>query len=82
MDRRDMEEELAALGYDMQSLGFWSDQAIQITYNAETNNADVDLELETCGLVGHRYKEVQSRIGSHLLCRPSLSSVFGKLLFH
>lgn len=82
MNRLDMEEELAALGYDMQSLGFWSDQAIQITYNAETNNADVDLELETCGLVGHRYKEVQSRIGSHLLCRPSLSSVFGKLLFH
>ena len=82
MDRRDMEEELAALGYDMQSLGFWSDQAIQITYNAETNNADLELELETCGLVGHRYKEVQSRIGSHLLCRPSLSSVFGRLLFH
>jgi hypothetical protein len=82
MLRRDMEEELAALGYDMQSLGFWSDQAIEITYNAETNNADVDSELEVCGLVGHRYSEVRSRIGSHSLCRPSLSSVFGRLLFH
>jgi hypothetical protein len=82
MLRRDMEEELVALGYDMQSLGFWSDQAIEITYNAETNNADVDSELETCGLVGHRYSEVRSRIGSHSLCRPSLSSVFGRLLFH
>lgn len=82
MDRRDMEEELAALGYDMQSLGFWSDQAIEITYNAETNNADVDLELETCGLVGQRYSETRSRIGSHSLCRPSLKLVFGRLLFH
>jgi hypothetical protein len=83
MDRRDMEEELAALGYDMQSLGFWSDQAIEITYNSELNNhADVDLELETCGLVGHRYSEVRSRIGSHSLCRPSLKLVFGRSLLH
>jgi hypothetical protein len=78
-----MEDELAALGYDLQSLGFWSDQAIEITYNAElSNNAEVDSELEVCGLVGHRYNEVKSRIGSHLLCRPSLKLVFGKLLFH
>ena len=83
MDRRDMEEELAALGYDMQSLGFWSDQAIEITYNSELNNhAELEAELETCGLVGQRYKETRSRIGSHSLCRPSLSSVFGRLLFH
>ena len=82
MLRRDMEEELAALGYDMQSLGFWSDQAIEITYNAETNNADVDLELETCGLVGHRYSEVKLRTGSHSLCPPSLKLVFGRSLLH
>lgn len=83
MNRLDMEEELAALGYDMQSLGFWSDQAIEITYNAElSNHADLELELETCGLVGQRYSETRSRIGSHLLCRPSLKLVFGRLLFH
>lgn len=83
MNRLDMEDELAALGYDMQSLGFWSDQAIEITYNAElSNHADLELELEVCGLVGHRYSEVRSRIGSHLLCRPSLNSAYGALLFH
>jgi hypothetical protein len=77
-----MEEELAALGYDLQSLGFWSDQAIEITYNAETNNADLELELETCGLVGQRYSETRLRIGSHSLCPPSLSLVFGRSLLH
>jgi hypothetical protein len=77
-----MEEELAALGYDMQSLGFWSDQAIEITYNAETNNDELEAELETCGLVGQRYSETRSRIGSHSLCRPSLKLAFGRLLFH
>ena len=81
MDRRDMEEELAALGYDLQSLGFWSDQAIEITYNAELSN-HADLELEVCALVGHRYNEVRSRIGSHSLCPPSLSLVFGRSLLH
>ena len=83
MDRRDMEEELAALGYDMQSLGFWSDQAIEITYNSELNNhAELEAELETCGLVGHRYSEVKLRTGSHSLCPPSLKLAFGKLLLH
>lgn len=83
MDRRDMEEELAALGYDMQSLGFWSDQAIEITYNAElSNHADLELELEVCGLVGHRYSEVKLRTGSHSLCPPSLKLVFGRSLLH
>jgi hypothetical protein len=75
-----MEEELAALGYDLESLGFWSDQAIEMTYNAETNNAD--LELETCGLVGQRYKETRSRIGSLSLCPPILNLGFGKSLLH
>jgi hypothetical protein len=83
IDRRDMEEELAALGYDLESLGFWSDQAIEITYKAESNHADVDVEeLEVCGLVGHRSSEVRSRIGSHLLCPPISRNVFGKLRFH
>jgi hypothetical protein len=82
MLRKDMEDELVALGYDLQSLGFWSDQAIEITYNAETNNADVDLELETCGLVGQRYSETRSRIGSHSLCPPSLKLGFGRSLLH
>lgn len=82
LDRRDMEEELASLGYDLESLGFWSDQAIEITYKAESNHADVDAELEVCGLVGHRSSEVRSRIGSHLLCPPISKNVFGKLRFH
>ena len=83
MNRLDMEEELAALGYDMQSLGFWSDQAIEITYNAElSNHAELELELEVCGLVGHRYREVKLRTGSHSLCLQSLNSAYGALLFH
>jgi hypothetical protein len=77
-----MEEELASLGYDLESLGFWSDQAIEITYKAESNHADVDAELEVCGLVGHRSREVRSRIGSHSLCPPILSLGFGRSLLH
>jgi len=82
LDRCDMEEELAALGYDLESLGFWSDQAIEITYKAESNHAEVDAELEVCGLVGQRYRETRSRIGSHLLWAPISKNVFGKLRFH